>query len=145
MECEDYRISLMQDLYVLLYQNIIFLGAHDKFEGAVVMVYPLQKWICAAYVLRLWCSECCTCANCTYVCAEHVQATAIPHICATCMLLVYVTFAACMYACYYSVIAACILTRAACIHAYYYSVAYTLLTHMQAASVPHMCSLHTCM
>ena len=100
---------------------------------------PLQKWECAAYVLRLWCSECCTCASCTYV-----QATAIPHRCAACMLLVYATCAAgthacytsvsCMYACY-NVLHICrlhtckllvFLICVACIHAYYYSAAYTL-------------------
>ena len=31
-----------------------------------------------------------------HLCAEHVQASAIPHICATCMLLVYSTCAACV-------------------------------------------------
>ena len=35
-----------------------------------------------------------------HLCAEHVQATAIPHICATCMLLVYATCATCTHACY---------------------------------------------
>ena len=35
-----------------------------------------------------------------HLCAEHVQATAIPHICTTCMLLMYATCAACTHACY---------------------------------------------
>ena len=53
---------------------------------------PLQKWIYAACVLRLWCSEYCTCASCTYVqnmcklhlCAEHVQAALMCRTCASC-------------------------------------------------------------
>ena len=103
-----------------------------------------------------------------HFCTEHVQASAIPHICATCMLIVYVTCAAYTHACYRyaaQVSLACMhmhittalrtcclhtckllvfLICATCIHAYYYSPAYMPLTHMQATSVPHVCNLHTC-
>ena len=75
-----------------------------------------------------------------HLCAEHVQATAIPHImrnmCATC-----VRNMCCLHTCMLQVCC----TSVSCIHAYYYSAAYMPLTHMQATSVPHMCSLHTCM
>ena len=143
------------------------------------------------YVLRLWCSECCTCVSCTYVqnmfkllpyliYAQHVcylctqraacthacyryaaqvflvcmHVTKVLHICRlhTCKLLVFLMCAACIHAYYYSaaymlLTHTCkllvVLIRAACIRACYYSAAYTL-AHLQATSVPHMCSLHTC-
>ena len=88
--------------------------------------YPLQKWICAACVLRLWCSECCTCASCTYVqnmckllpyliyaqhvchlCTRHallahMHATGMLHKCLlhVCILLQYCVHAACTHASY---------------------------------------------
>ena len=87
---------------------------------------------------------CATCIHAYYYSAAymlltHMQATVLHTRCLhTCKLLVF-------------------LICAACIHAYYYSAAYMLLTHMQATvlhtrclhnmqatSVPHMCSLHTC-
>ena len=121
------------------------------------MYIPLQKWICAACVLRLWCSECCTCASCTYVqnmCkllpyliyAQHVcylctQHVLLAHMHATGMLHKCFLHVCMLHTCKLLVFLIC----AACIHACYYSAAYMPLTHMQATSVPHMCSLHTCM
>ena len=86
----------------------------------------LQCCIHAAYTLAS-----------SYVQLAYMHITTVLHTCClhTCKLLEFLICAACIHAYYYS---------AACIHAYYYSAAYTLLTHMQATSVPHMCSLHTC-
>ena len=136
---------------------------------------PLQKWICAAYVLRLWCSECCTCASCTYVwCSECCTCASCTYVQNMCKLLPYLIYAQHVcYLCTQHVLLAhmhatgmlhkcflhvCMLQCAAymplthkllvflicaaCIHACYYSAAYMPLTHMQATSVPHMCSLH---
>ena len=81
---------------------------------------PLQKWICAACVQRLWCSECCTCASCTYVqnmckllpyliyaqhvcyLLAHMHATGMLHKCLlyACMLLQYCIHAAYTHASY---------------------------------------------
>ena len=81
--------------------------------------------------------------------AAHVQAALMCRTCAsfchtsysaTCMLLVYSTCAARTHACY-SMLHKCLLH--VCI--LLYSAAYMLLAHMQATSVPHMCSLHTYM
>ena len=65
--------------------------------------------------------------RCAYgaVNAAHVQATAIPHICATSMLHVYTTCAACTHACY----------RYA---------AQVFLACMHITTVLHICHLHTC-
>ena len=54
--------------------------------------------------------------------AEHVQDSITPHICATCMLLV------CMLLQPYLIL------YATCM----------LLVYMHTTSIPHMCSLHTC-
>ena len=92
---------------------------------------PLQKWICAACVLRLWCSECCTCASCTYVqnmckllpyliyaqhvcylCTRHVLLT---HMHATGMLCITTVLRTCrLHTCKLLVFLIC----ATCIHAY---------------------------
>ena len=102
-----------------------------------------------------------------HLCAEYVQnmCKLLPYLilCATCMLLVYATYAACSHACYRyaaQVSLTCMHVTACCIHAAYThasyyiprmcsfhtciicSAAYTLLTHMQATSIPRMCSLH---
>ena len=96
---------------------------------------PLQKWICAACVLRLWCSECCTCASCTYV--QNM-----------CKLLPYLIYA--QHVCYLCTRHALLAHMHAtgmlhkCLLHYYYSATYMSLAHMQATSVPHMCNLHTC-
>ena len=111
--------------------------------------HPLQKWICAACVLSLWCSECCTCASCTYV---QNMCRLLPYliyacyrydaqVSLACMNITTVLRTCCLHTCKLLVLLIC----AACIHAYYYSAAYTLLTYMRATSVPHMCSMHTCM
>ena len=103
-----------------------------------LVALPLQKWICAAYVLRLWCSECCTCVSCTYVqnmCKLLPYLIYAQHVCYLCMqhvLLAHMHATGMLHKCFLQV---CMLQRAA----------YMPLTHMQATSVPHMCSLHTCM
>ena len=98
-----------------------------SFLQVIQISCPLQKWICAACVLHLWCSECRTCASyCHNSYMRNMHATCVCDMCClhTCMLQVCRTSVSCMYA-------------------YYYSAVYTLLTHMQATSVPRMCSLHT--
>ena len=47
----------------------------------------------------------------------------------------------CLHTCMLQVCCTCV----SCMYAYYYSTAYMPLAHMQATSVPHMCSLHTYM
>ena len=75
---------------------------------------PLQKWICVACVLRLWCSlwcsECCTCANCTYMYVQNI-----------CKLLPYLVHVQ---------------------HVCYLCVQHALLAHMHATGMPHKCLLH---
>ena len=76
-----------------------------------------------------------------HLCAAHVQASAIPHICAhVCYLCTRHALLAHMQA-----IGMLHIMFLACIHYNYYSTAYMPLAHMQATSIPHMCSLHTCM
>ena len=89
-------------------------------------------------MLRLWCSECCTCASCTYVqnmCKLLPYLIYAQHVCYLCtqhVLLVHMHATGMLHKCFLHV---CMLQRAA----------YMPLAHMQATSVPHMCSLHTCM
>ena len=90
------------------------------------------------YVLRLWCSDCCTCASCTYVqnmCKLLPYLIYVQHVCYLCtqhVLLAHMHATGMLHKCFLHV---CMLQRAA----------YMPLAHMQATSVPHMCSLHTCM
>ena len=60
-------------------------------------------------------------------CAEHVQASAISHICATSVLLVYMTCAACTHECnrYAAQVSlACVHDKACCKHAAYTHASY---------------------
>ena len=89
-------------------------------------------------MLRLWCSECCTCANCTYVqnmCKLLPYLIYVQHVCYLCtqhVLVAHMHATGILHKCFLYV---CMLQRAA----------YMPLAHMQATTVPHMCSLHTCM
>ena len=113
-------------------------GVDSMHSFVPALSLPLQKWICAAYVLRLWCSECCTCASCTYVqnmCKLLPYLIYAQHVCYLCtqhVLLAHMHATGMLHKCFLHV---CMLQRAA----------YMPLAHMQATSVPHMCSLHTCM
>ena len=71
--------------------------------------------------------------------------------CRTCASFCHTSYMHNMYAtcvrdmrCLHTIMLQVCCTCVSCMYAYYYSTAYMPLAHMQATSVPHMCSLHTC-